>query len=246
MKLLNVLLVSALILTGTALQAQELVQFDAANPPFMFAKEGTAAGLYPALFQEAFQRMGVKATFAAVPWKRALEDTDSGKAGTGGIYQNADRLAKYDFSDPYFEERLAVFVIAGKEFPFTKASDLKGKVLNAILGWSYGEDFDGLVKDGRIKVELTDSDKTNFAKLLAGRNEAVVATVESGNSTIKALKAEGKVVMLPHMLSVSKVYLAFGKSANKSALLVSFNKAIGAMKKDGTFDSIVAASFSGN
>lgn len=239
------LLLAASFVSGLA--AQETVQFDAANAPFMFAaKDGSAAGLYPALFKEAFKRMGVKVTLAAVPWKRALADTDAGIAGTGGIYQNSDRLKKYDFSDPYYEERLAIYVMAGKEFKFENLADLTGKSFSVLKGWSYGDEFDNAVKAGKIKSDdgATD-DQTNFKKLTIGRCDAVISVVESGTASIQALKLEGKVVSLPKLLVTNKVYLAFGKTANKTKVLADFNKAIAAMQKDGTFKSIVNNSFSG-
>ncbi|OHE64658.1 MAG: hypothetical protein A2Z99_19630 [Treponema sp. GWB1_62_6] len=229
------------------LPAQELVQFDQANPPFMYAKGEVAAGLYPALFKEAFSRMGVRTELTAVPWKRALDDTDAGRAGTGGIYQNSERLKKYDFSEPFYEERLAIFVPTGKEFGFDKMEDLYGKSFNVLSGWSYGDDFDAAVKAGKITSDSgATNDKSNFLKMMDGRNNGVISIVESGEAAIKALKLEGKVKMLPKFLVINKVYLAFGKTARKEQILAAFNKAMYDMKRDGTFNKIVEESFSGN
>jgi polar amino acid transport system substrate-binding protein len=240
-------LILSIALVAVGLSAQEIVQFDAANAPFMYAaKDGKAAGLYPALFKEAFNRMGVKVTLNSVPWKRALSDTDAGLAGTGGIYQNADRLKKYDFSDPYYEERLAIYVLAGKEFKFDSIADLTGKTFSVLKGWSYGDEFDNAVKAGSIKSDdgATD-DQTNFKKLAIGRCDGVISVVESGTASIQALKLEGKVVALPRLLVTNKVYLAFAKTANKTKLLADFNKTMAAMEKDGSFKSIVNSSFAG-
>lgn len=77
-----------------------------------------------------------------------------------------------------------------------------------------------------------------------GRLDAVVAIVESGDAAVKALALGAKVKRLPKELAVNEVYLAFGKSAGKRAVLASFDKAIEAMKKDGTFEAIVKKSFS--
>lgn len=244
----HVTIVAGLLFAAAAhLGAQELVQFDQANPPFMYSKGGQAAGLYPALFNEAFSRMRVNAVLSAVPWKRALDDTDNGKSGTGGIYQNSDRLKKYDFSEPFFEERLAIFVPAGKEFPFAKLEDLFGKSFNVLSGWSYGDSFDAAVKAGKIASDGgASNDQNNFLKMMNGRNDAVIAIVESGEAAIKTLKLQGKVKMLPNYLVVNKVYLAFGKSARKTAVLAAFNKAMSEMKKDGAFDKIVEKAFAGD
>lgn len=230
--------------SGVMLSAQELVQFDAANPPFMFVKDREPAGLYPRLFQEAFRRMGLPVVLGTVPWKRALADTDDARAGIGGIYQNTERLKKYDFSSPYYAERLAIYVPAGKVFDFKSVNDLRGKTLNVLKGWSYGDEYDSMVKSGAVKSDDgATSDELNFRKLMDGRNDGVISVVESGEAVIRALNLEGKVVMLPKLLHVNPVYLAFSKRAHKNALLADFDKAIAAMKADGTFERLVASSF---
>jgi len=238
------LLTTALaIVFGGLSSAQVSIAFDAEDPPFMYAKDSQPAGLYPAIFKAAFVRMGVAANQQSLPWKRALAGIDTGSIGVGGIYQNTDRLAKYDFSQAYFEERLAIFCFKGKEIAFTKLDDLYGKMVGVISGWSYGDDFDAAVKAGKIKVDPTDGDESNITKLVHGRLDAVLAIVESGDAAIKAQGVSDKVVRLPNLMTVNKVYLAFNKSADEKALLSDFDKAIAAMKSDGSFDKIVAESF---
>ena len=58
------------------------------------------------------------------------------------IYKNNMRLNIFDYSDPLFEEHLAVYVKKGKGFSYTRLSDLRGKSIGLVRGWSYGEDFD--------------------------------------------------------------------------------------------------------
>jgi len=56
-----------------------------ADPPFMFSKGGATANFYAAILAEAFRRMGVPVPIAAVPWRRVLDDTDSGIKATMSI-----------------------------------------------------------------------------------------------------------------------------------------------------------------
>mgnify|MGYP003339158857 CR=1 FL=1 len=84
--------------------AKDLVLFDEANPPYMYGSEGKAVGIYPALLAEAFKRAGIEVECQAGPWKRDLAGLDAGANGVGGIYKNAERLLKYDYSDKLFDE----------------------------------------------------------------------------------------------------------------------------------------------
>ncbi len=219
---------------------QVTVQFDAANPPFMFQRGGAPAGLYPVLFAEAFRRAGVKATLRAVPWRRALAALDAGRAGVGGIYQNAERAAKYDFSPPFFQERIAIYFPAGKDASGT-LEDLLGKRVGVLRGWSYGDAFDAAAAAGKLSREEVESDEQNLRKLAGGRLDAVLAIVESGDEQVRAAKLETRVKRLPGLLLTNPVHLAFAKSADKKDVLAKFAAAIEAMKKDGSFDAIVKA-----
>lgn len=87
--------------TGLVRAAEPVaINFDANNPPFMFAQDGGAAGIYPAIVSAAMEKAGVPVKLDTRPWKRALAETDAGKSGIGGVYQNSDRARRYDFSDP--------------------------------------------------------------------------------------------------------------------------------------------------
>lgn len=220
--------------------AQEVVQIDAANPPFMYVTDtGMPGGLYCELILEAFKRMDVPVVVRAVPWKRALYDADAGAAGIGGVYSNSERLQKYDYSDALFEERIVVYVPKGKDFRLTSIADLYGKKINVMAGWSYGDEFDEAVKAGLITVDEVSGDEKTLFLLAAGRNDATLSVLESGEATVRKLGYADRLTRLPEVLIVNKTYLAFGKKAEKIGLIEGFNKAIADMRGDGTFDQIV-------
>jgi len=228
---------------AAGVSGQVTIAFDQADPPFMYQKGDSPAGLYPSLFKEAFSRMGISATLVAVPWKRALDGADSGANGVGGIYQNTERLAKYDFSAPYYEERVAVYGPRNKGASFTTMEDLYGKTVGVISGWSYGDEFDNAVKTGKIKTDAGDGDNTNFAKLSAGRVDFVLAIVESGDAAVKTQGLADSLSRFQKLLTVNKVYLVFNKSTNQKDLLAAFDKTMLAMKTDGSFQKIVNEAF---
>jgi len=228
-----------LLLSFCAPALAEQVMLDTSNPPFMYGAEGKVLGVYPAILAEAFKKMGVPLEMEAVPWKRAIAAIDEGKAGVGGIYKNEERLKKYDYSDKLFDEVIQVYVRKGAEFAFSGVPSLIGKKVGVLRGWSYGDDFDAAAKAGKIITDEAEGDAQNFAKLAAGRIDAVLAIRESGDINMASPDMAKAVAALPTPLSSSPSFLAFNKSAKKTDVLAKFNAAIAQMKADGSLDALV-------
>jgi polar amino acid transport system substrate-binding protein len=212
------------------------IDVDEDNAPFMFARAGKAAGIYPAILEAAFRHMNVPVQVEALPWKRAIQDIDAGTAGVGGIYKNAEREKKYDYSEPIFAEKLMVFFNREHPVGFAKVDDLKGKRVGVIRGWSYGDAFDNARKANLFTVEETASDAQNFQKLAQGHLDVAVAIQESG----AALMTKDKnIVITATPLSQNPTYLTFAKSASQTAVLKAFDQAIKDMKKSGELRKLV-------
>ncbi len=215
------------------------IAVDAENPPFMYADaDGKAAGLYPKLLTAVFERMGVPVTVAAYPWKRALEMSEKGEVGVGGIYKNEKRLQIYDYSEPIYAEKILLYTPKGKSFDFNSVDDLQGKQIGILTGWSYGDEFDQAKEAGVFTVQEVSSDKDNLEKLLLGRVDAVAA-IEAGASQIIEEKGYGdRFEVLPNPLVINDTYLVFSKGVQQLPLLGQFNQTLAEMKQDGTYAAI--------
>ncbi|WP_291327504.1 ABC transporter substrate-binding protein [Desulfovibrio sp. UCD-KL4C] len=242
---LFVMLLASILLMASAgsVLAEETIAFDEANAPFMYLNGDAVSGLYPVLVGEAFKRMNSDVKLECRPWNRVIAGADAGNWGVGGIYKNADRLKKYDYSEPIFEEKLMIFVTKGGEFNFSGVNDLTGKSVGVMRGWSYGDDFDKAVADGKVSKDEVENDKLNFTKLIAGRVDAAIASPETWSGLKAEMDPGGQVVMLPTPLAVNNTYLIFNKSADKKAVLAKFNQIIESMKADGTVEKIAVESF---
>ena len=216
-----------------------VIVFDADNPPFMFGLNDHPAGIYPALVSAAMERASIPVRLEIRPWKRALAEGETGKSGIGGIYQNEERARKYDFSDPIMTENIVVYFNRATPIDFRTVSDLQGKTIGVIRGWSYGDAFDAARRNGLFMVEEVSGDRSNFMKLADGRLDAILSIEESGQATIAAAGLSN-IGQSRSYLASNKAYLAFAKSAQQKDILAGFNKALSAMRHDGTFDRIVA------
>ena len=234
-------IIAALMVLATACafgaaSAQELlVNVDDANPPFMFARDGRAAGVYPVLMAAVFKEMNAEVLISPKPWRRALSEIDAGSAGLGGIYKNSERLKRYDYSEPMFVERVSLYALRSDTSRYAGVADLKGKRVGVIRGWSYGDDFDEARRAGVMVVEEVNSDAQNFSKLAAGRLDVVLAIVEAAEPQLRTHRT----VQLAGSMAENPTYLAFNKSAGMQAFIERFNAALSRMKKSGAVSRIV-------
>jgi polar amino acid transport system substrate-binding protein len=227
----------ALVFHAAAAQAQPavLVNVDESNPPFMFASDGRARGVYPGLMAAAFDQMNVVVAIQPKPWLRVLAEIDAGTAGVGGIYKNSERLKRFDFSDALFVERVNIYSQRRDDARYASLADLKGKRVGVIRGWSYGDAFDSARRSGAMRVDDVGSDTQNFAKLEAGRLDVVLAIAEAAEPQLTKHPA----VRLAGTLIENPTYLAFNKSAGMLPFIERFNLALAKLKQSGDAKKIV-------
>ena len=212
-----------------------VVVVDRNYPPYSYGTVKKAEGLYTRLIEGVFGRMGMKVEVRALPWKQALREGGEGRAAVGGIYKNTARLKIYDYSEPLFEERLAVYVKKGRTFHFSRLADLQGKIIGLNSDWSYGDKFDSARKKYHFTAEEAASNLENFRKLVAGKIDCLVADQVAASRIIRQENLSDKVQKLDKPAAVNDVYLAFAKRLGEKNLLERFNRTLEAMKKDGSY-----------
>ena len=233
------ILIGLLLQTAAATCAEPIqVAVDSAYPPYMYGTR-PARGLYPEIIREAFSLAGLTAEVTGYPWKRALSLGRSGDAAVGGIYQNLERLTRYDYSDPLYLETLVVCVRKGHAFEFKGVVDLTGKRVGINRGWSYGEVVDSARRAGLFEAEEATGDQANLKKLLLGRLDCIIA---DELSLLRIIEREGwgdQVEMLSHPATVNSAYLAVAKKTDQTNIIEAFNRGLALMKANGSYSSLV-------
>lgn len=230
---------AASLIAGMACASEPiLINFDEGDPPYMYLRNGKAAGVYPAIIGFAMQRIGVPVQLEAKPWKRAIVEMNQGIAGVGAFYKSEERLRKYDFSDTILTDNIAVFFNKAQPIEFKTLADLHGKRVGLLRGWSYGEGFDAARNASLIVADEVGSDRINLLKLAAGRVDAVLAVEDAARAVIVAERLTNIGQSSRYVIS-NTAHLAFAKSAKHVNLLQQFNKAIATMREDGSLETIV-------
>jgi polar amino acid transport system substrate-binding protein len=237
-----------LIGAGAALQAETLVVFgDDGYFPVVHLKDGTPAGVLPAILAHAESLTGDSYVLKLSPWKRAYELAVRAEGGVLGVSFNQERAKTFDFSKSIFDDDIQIVALKSRTFAFAKLEDLKGKVIGGVLGASYGDEVDRAIAEGLFTVERDVGQSGRLRKLLAGRLDAAFI----GNGNAGFLEVVGSVaelrthrsdfVILPKPLARDPLHLAFSKTMNKRAALARFDAALEKMKKSGQLQSTIAA-----
>ncbi|MGW8303246.1 MAG: substrate-binding periplasmic protein [Desulfobacterales bacterium] len=203
---------------------------------------------------EAFQRGGYTVKFTYLPWKRALTETQNGKyAALSYVYWSQNREKEFYLSAPISVEKIVLFHLKSNPIKDWKTlDDLKNYKFGATRGYTYTKEFWDAATSKRLKVDVTDSDKQNFQKLLAGRIDIFPSGLVNGQSILRKEFDAGKSDLLsihPKPLSKTTGHLAFTKSRKDSENLVRiFNQGLAELKKDGLYakftDDLLAGKYS--
>jgi len=191
---------------------------------------------------EAFQKKGYTVKFTYLPWKRAVMETESGQySALSYVYLSKDREKEFYLSDPISVEKIVLFHLKSNPIQNWKTlDDLKNYKFGATRGYTYTKEFWDAAKSKLIMVDVTDSDKQNFQKLLAGRIDIFPCGLVNGNSLLQKEFDASKSQLLsihPKPLSQTTGHLAFTKSSKDSEKLVRiFNQGLAELKKEGLYD----------
>ncbi|AVG15239.1 ABC transporter substrate-binding protein [Chromobacterium vaccinii] len=236
--LASLLLLTACLASRAGEPPGLIVDFDASNPPLMYAGKPGAAGLYPLLVAKACERAGIAVTLRAVSWRMALQELRGGSAAAGGIIKTASREKLFDFSQPLFTERVVMAYPRAGGQAYRRLEDLNGKRVGVMAGWSYGDAFDQARKDGKFAAFDGDSDQQNLQQLKLGRLDVVLGIREPLQLALREGGHHG-FALSAEALSANHSYLAINKHSQQQALLTRFDLALEGMRKDGSYDKLV-------
>jgi polar amino acid transport system substrate-binding protein len=144
-------------------------------PPF-FSRTLPGNGLTGTLLEAVLERMGYSVHIEYFPWKRAMEVglRDPRYAGVVAMFRTPEREKLCHFSDAVGSRQTVLAFMADKPVGAAGLQDLHGVRLGTVDGYSYGEQFDALVRSGWLQVEVAASDELNLRKLLHARFSAIV------------------------------------------------------------------------
>jgi len=238
------LLVLSLALLGSVSIAAEPIRLVTGNyPPYEYEEAGEVKGLVVEVLKEAFARSQLPVEFKVVPWARALWMAQHGEAdAVFATIKTPEREQLLNFSNESLIPLSSAFFVK-KGSPIQYNGDLNALAeqnIGLLRQGSYGAVFDAAVKNGTLKhPEFSIDTLTNIKKLIAGRIDLMAGDRIGTLHLLQQNKLLDQVTVLSPEINTSPSYLAFNKTKDHSATRNAIDKAIKAMKKDGSYQRIV-------
>lgn len=201
--------------------------------PFTFHDaSGALVGFDVEIGQAVAEHLGVKPEFVEGPWDGLIAGIDANRYDVviNQVGINAERQAKYDFSEPYIASKAAL-VVKDDNTDITSFESLKGKKSAQSLTSNFGK----LAESYGAELVGTEGFDQSIALVIQGRADA---TINDSLSFFDFKKqqpdAPVKVVATAADADFSGIILAKGKPE----LLAAINEALDAIKADGTYAEI--------
>lgn len=225
-------------MTGAALAAGKVLKVgsDVAYPPFEYANEKTKD--YEGFDIEFINAIGKYLGYSKVEivntaWDGLIPGLLNGNYDCiiSAMTITEERAKSVDFSAPYFEAGQAV-VVRKSDNSIKKKDDLKGKVVSVQLGTT--GDFAVTEMKGVKRVARFNSSPEALQEVLNGGADAAVVDDLVAIEFVTKNPDKAKVAVKKFTVEFYGIAI---KKGNK-ALLADINKAIAALKKNGTYDKL--------
>jgi polar amino acid transport system substrate-binding protein len=227
---------------GQGAEDLKIVGFD--YPPFYQERGGAMEGIAVELAQELFSRLKVEFTFSVFPLKRALSLLENGQADcTMILIRTSQRLKYLHFTEPIMRARGLIWSAAdrkGSVVNYETLEDLKQYKIGVTLGYSYGPEFDRMLKT--MNVDIANSDYSNLLKVLEHRidifpgNEFVVEGIMEKYPELRA-----KLVRSDKAFFEWDLRIAISRKSQYSSMLPEIEGVLSDLKRDGVVSKIVGS-----
>jgi polar amino acid transport system substrate-binding protein len=241
----GVLLVALAMLGGvqavaTAAAAAELILNTQDFAPFNYEVNGVVSGPAADVIRRVCGDMKVTCTMRLLPWRRAQQEVQEGKAhGMFVIGWNAERAKWLHFSPPLLNTEYGFFVREDNPLRFQHNADVKGYTVGVFGPSNTATALDAIkaeIKD--LTIDMTPDDEAAFKKLALGRVQAVFSNRDVGHDLLRKLAISN--VRYAGRQQGLKYYIGFAQKFTDKALVDDFNATFRALHKQGVVREILA------
>ncbi|KZN53241.1 substrate-binding periplasmic protein [Pseudoalteromonas luteoviolacea] len=212
-------------------------------PPYQYLENNTPKGVGVEIVTEVFKRLNQPITIQFLPWGRAIRELQSGHAdGIFTIYFSKTRERTMLYSEEVLiMQSVSIFTKKDTDIKLNgNIRELSEMRVGLVRNVSYGRQIDAAIKSGVIdQIVETNSGTQSFKLLLADRVDVVISNKLGGMDILRRLGIQSTVVPTPLYELPIPSYFAFAKNTKGKKLKIKFDKALQAMKADGTYDAII-------
>jgi polar amino acid transport system substrate-binding protein len=230
----------SIVLPVSPASALELILNTQDFAPFSYVANGVVSGPAAEIIQKVCAGMRADCRLNLLPWRRAQQEVEEGKAhGMFLIGWNAARAKWLYFSPPVLNTEYGFFVRDDNPLQFRQNSDVKGYRVG-VFGPSNTatalEQIKAEVAD--LTIDMTPDDEAAFKKLSLGRVQAVFSNRDVGFDLLRKLGiANARYAGRQQSL---KYYVGFSQKFTEKQVVEQFNATFRTLHKQGVIQEILA------
>jgi len=229
----------ALMLVSVGVLADSIrIGTEGAYPPFnMIDKNGKVAGFDVDIANALCNKMVAQCSFVTQDWDGIIPGLLAGKydAIIASMSITSERKKAVDFTDRYYSNSLAFIAKKGSKVDPGKLSGLSVGAQRATIAADHAQKIKG------AKVKLYDTQENAYLDLASGRIDVLVTDRLPGYDWLKSPQGKDFQFVGDAIDIGDQIGIAIRKGDDK--LRQRFNKAIDAIRADGTYDKINAKYF---
>ncbi len=231
----------SLLIVSNQSAAESITIASGEHPPFT-SQYRDDEGLINAIVKASFAAVETEVSFRYLPWQRALNSSRVGSyVATSYWAIKSERQEHFFHSEPLWYGG-SVLVSLNSTGEFTSLASLKGKVVGAVRGYTYTEDFWLNGDKGLYEIEEVNSDLQNLKKLFAKRIDAFLIDRVAATTLInRYLSPQQRAVLCisnNDVMSSSVHLLISRKTEGAAKLLKSFNRGLATIVNNGQYQQI--------
>lgn len=207
-------------------------------PPYEYVDGKDVTGIHVEIVKAVFDRMGARAEFESLPWKRALLDLKQNKAFaliSGHKTPDRERFAFYP-DEPLSIENVVLMAPIQSDVVIRSLDDLYKLRIGLVSGYHYCEKFHSL--HGLDTVEMRHTGQLVML-LLSGRVDVVITDKTVFRYYAKQVE-QAESFKEVYAFSHEPLYIMFSKLHGEwsKQFAQTFSAFVREMREDGTIDAI--------
>ncbi|NMC30964.1 MAG: transporter substrate-binding domain-containing protein [Veillonellaceae bacterium] len=205
-------------------------------PPYEFLDERNGLKIYRGfnidLIRAVMAKTDLDVQFVPMPWEEALRALQDGRVdAVGGMKYDAERSQRYDFSEEYLINSLAIFVSRSNSIIVDLEDLAQKRVAVQKDDIAYQK-----LKSRVLEMTATVSQEEAMKLLVDGKVDAVVGNRMAGQYLLQRLGAMDSVKTVGGVINPERYGLAMRRG--NSEFLAKFNDGLRKIKADGTYNNI--------
>lgn len=220
--------------------------------PYTFAdEEGQATGADIDLITAIAKEIGCTVVPVELPWARILKEVAQGTLDVStSTSQTPEREAWGQFSEPYREAQVAIYVRRGEagNYDLQGLADVPAQKmrLGVIVDYYYGEAVAAEISKPELVAWIDGAPDypTNIRKLVNGRIDGFLAEdVAVMDTELKRMGLADRVERYPLRIAGEKLRFMFSRETIAPDLVAKVDATLAQMRADGRLDAITAKYF---